>query len=181
MYYQYHLLSQCQQLLAQGGNSSAWQSVLEGMGGGVAASAVLWSLGLARDWWNRPVFKAGRANLRSTEQGQLVYFDLFFKNEGKRAFLEPTLNVDGLTKAAVQLEKELTVDSEIVKYPIATWTPEGDKIVYNHHKSLVAGTSFRWTFKVLDRTKLPDIVQVKLMHLNGIEPTVDISLADLKR
>ena len=144
------------------------------------AAGVLWGLNWLRDWRNRPIFNARRANLVFTNEGKLVYFDLFFKNEGRTAFLAPVLNVDGLTKAAIQLENEATVDSNVTMYSTATWTPEGDKIVYTHGKPLIPQTSFRWRFRVLDVSKLPSIIQARLLHEKGVESAVDISMIDLK-
>lgn len=144
------------------------------------AAGVLWGLNWLRDWKNRPVFTARRANLVFTDEGKLVCFDLFFKNEGKTAFLAPVLNVDGLTKAAIQLESEATVDPNVMMYSTATWTPEGNKIVYTHSKPLIPQTSFRWRFRVLDVSKLPNIIQARLLHEKGVESAIEISMIDLK-
>lgn len=178
----HHLFSNCHRLIviAQTAHNTWWQSVLEGAGGGLVAAGVLWGLNWLRDWKNRPIFNARWANPVFTDEGQLVCFDLFFKNEGRTAFLAPVLNVDGLTRAAIQLENEATVDPNVTMYSTATWTPEGNKIVYTHGKPLIPQTSFRWRFKVLDVSKLPDTIQARLLHEKGVEPVVHISMIDLK-
>ncbi len=117
----YHTFSHGHRLVVEVANSKgSWGSVIEGAAGGLTASAVIWFLGWVRDWLNRPIFKAMRANIKYTEANELMYFDLFFMNEGKRAFIEPTLNIDGLTQTAVQFEKERTVDPDVTKYLVAT-------------------------------------------------------------
>ncbi|MBP9762362.1 hypothetical protein KBD34_01975 [Patescibacteria group bacterium] len=177
----YSAFSHCSHIVAVVTDSkSGWPSIIEGAAGGITASAVIWGLGWMRDWWNRPIFKARRANIQGTDAGHLVSFDLFFRNDGKRAFLEPTFNIVGLTQQAVSVENDTPVDPNIAILSTATWSPEGDRIVYNHHNSLVPNVSFRLRFKVLDKTKLPDVVQLKLMHLNGIEPVQEVRLDDLK-
>lgn len=178
----HHFLSNCNRLIvvAETAYSAWWQSILEGAGGGLVAAAVLWFLNWLRDWRSRPIFSARRANLRFTDDERLVGFDLFFENEGKSAFLAPLLNVDGLTSAAIQFENSSTVDPDVAVYSAATWTPEGDRILYNHHKPFIPQTSFRWRFRVLDVSKLPDVIQVKLLHEKGVERIITIDMTDLK-
>lgn len=138
--------------------------VVEGVVASLVFSFIIW----LRNYFRRPILSVMRANLLFSEKG-LLSFDIYIQNIGKTAYMEPTINIDNLNKKAVSI-----IGANV------EWTPEGTKMIYNHHKPLNPGVSFRLQFKVINPNELPDRVGVNILHLNGVEFGHFIEMSDLK-
>lgn len=103
------------------------------------------------------------ANIKFSGLNKLISFEISITNIGRSAFREPSVNINGLMQDCVQTE-------------FGQWSPERNRIIYDHHKSLISGVSLRAHIRIIDSGQLPPNIDVALLHFDGIDKcTIDIS------
>ena len=136
------------------------EEIVSGTVAGIAAALVIEISSLFRAHYNRPVLSAALKRNGSS-------LELILENKGRTSFKQVLLNIVGFAQGTIESKNASPVDASVQAFFPATWSPEGDKIRYNHRGPILPQTKVRFQFTVIDDRRLPDAVTLALFHAKG--------------